>query len=110
MKVLISRGHGAGWSTWNDPRMAFDERLIRAFECGITQEDMYNLCIECGYVDEYGGPYMGGFKGLIVVDIPTAEYFRINEYDGAESIEYFDKEDWYYSEGEYYSVEQGNKT
>jgi hypothetical protein len=48
---------------------------------------------------------MGGFKGLIVVDIPTAEYFRINEYDGAESIEYFDKEDWYYSEGEYYSVD-----
>ena len=25
--------------------------------------------------------------------------------DGAESIEYFDKEDWYYSEGEYYSID-----
>lgn len=106
MKVLISRGYGAGWSTWNDPRMAFDERLIRAFECGITQEDMKKLCVECGYVDVNGGPpYMGGFKGLVVVDIPTAEHFRINEYDGAESIEYFDKDDWYYSEGEYYSVD-----
>ena len=101
MKVLISRGYGAGWSTWNDPRMAFDERLIRAFECGITQEDMKELCKECGYEDVY----LGGFKGLVVVDIPTAEYFRICEYDGAESIEYFDKEDWYYSEGEYYSVD-----
>ena len=60
----------------------------------------------CGYTDIYGGPpYMGGFKGLVVVDIPTGEYFRIGEYDGAESIEYFDKEDWYYSEGEYYSVD-----
>ena len=44
MKVLISPGFGAGWSTWNDPRMAFDERLIRAFEYGISEEDMKELC------------------------------------------------------------------
>ena len=40
MKVLISPGFGAGWSTWNDPMMALDERLIRAFECGISEEDI----------------------------------------------------------------------
>ena len=105
MKVLVSRGYGAGWSTWNDPRMAFDERLIRAFECGITQEDMQELCVECGYVDVNGGPpYMGGFKQLEVVDIQSGELFQIVEYDGSEYIEYFEESDWYLAEGEYYSV------
>ena len=105
MKVLVSRGYGAGWSTWNDSRMAFDERLIRAFECGITQEDMQELCVECGYVDVNGGPpYMGGFKQLEVVDIPSGELFQIVEYDGSEYIEYFEESDWYLAEGEYYPV------
>ena len=86
--------------------MAFDERLIRAFECGITQEDMSELCVECGYTDAYGDPpYMGGFKGLEVVDIPSGFIFRINEYDGAESIEYFADEDWYMSTGEFYDCD-----
>ena len=105
MKVLVSRGYGAGWSTWNDPRMAFDERLIRAFECGITQENMKELCVECGYTDIYGKPpYMGGFKQLEVVDIPSGELFQIMEYDGSEYIEYFEDSDWYLAEGEYYPV------
>ena len=103
MKVLISPGFGAGWSTWNDPRMAFDERLIRAFECGISKEDMKVLCEECGYTDMYGvGPYMGGFDSLKVVEVPTDTLFQIKEYDGSESIEYFDEDDWYLAEGEYY--------
>ena len=103
MKVLISPGYGAGWSTWNDPRMAFDERLIRAFECGISEEDMERLCVECGYVGLYGdAPYMGGFDQLKVVDIPSGMMFKITEYDGSERIRFFDDYDWYYSEGEYY--------
>ena len=105
MKVLVSRGYGAGWSTWNDPRMAFDERLIRAFECGITQEDMQELCVECGYMDVNGDPpYMGGFKQLEVVDISSGVLFQIMEYDGSEYIEYFEESDWYLAEGEYYPV------
>ena len=106
MKVLVSRGYGSGWSTWNDPRMAFDERLIRAFECGITQEDMERLCVSCGYMDIYDGPpHMGGFKQLEVVDIPSGVLFQIVEYDGSEYIEYFDESDWYLAEGEYYSID-----
>ena len=106
MKVLISSDYGAGWSTWNDPRMAFDERLIRAFECGITQEDMKELCVKCGFHDGFGGaPYMGGFEDLEVVEVPSGTVFRIHEYDGFESIEILDTDDWYVAEGEYYSVD-----
>ena len=106
MKVLISIDYGAGWSTWNDPMMAFDERLIRAFECGISEEDMAALCVECGYTDGYGHePYMGGFYDLVVREIPSGCIFQIREYDGKEYIEYFDEDDWYIAEGEYYACD-----
>ena len=29
--VLVSRGWGAGWSTWNNKEMAYDKRIIEAF-------------------------------------------------------------------------------
>lgn len=103
MKVLISPGFGAGWSTWNNPKMAFDRRLIEAFERGISKEDMRALCVECGYKDSWGyPPYMGGFDRLKVIDIPSGMMFQIVEYDGSERIKLFDEDDWYYSEGEYY--------
>lgn len=106
MKVLISPGYGSGWSTWNDPRMAFDGRLIEAFERGISKEDMKALCVECGYVDPYGyAPYMGGFNNLIVVEVPSGTMFRIREYDGYESVEMLDMDDWYIAEGEYYDCD-----
>ena len=106
MKVLISPGFGAGWSTWNDPKMAFDRRLIEAFKRGISKEDMERLCVKCGYIDAYDGPpYMGGFDQLEVVDIPSGIFFQIVEYDGSEYIEYFDEDDWYLAEGEYYDCD-----
>lgn len=103
MKVLISPGLGAGWSTWNDPMMALDERLIRAFECGISEEDMVELCVACGYLDIYGeAPYMGGFSDLKVVEVPSGAWFKIKEYDGSEYLEIFDPDEYYYAEGEFY--------
>ena len=102
MKVLISPGYGAGWSTWECPEMAFDERLIRAFECGISEEDMQALCVECGYAPFNSPPYMGGFDQLKVVEVPSGAVFRIDEYDGFESIEFLDMDDWYVAEGEFY--------
>ena len=103
MKVLISPDYGAGWSTWEHPEMALDERLIRAFECGISKEDMQALCVECGYTDIYGGPpYMGGFEDLKIVEVPSGTWFKIAEYDGSEYIVTFDTDCWYYAEGEYY--------
>ena len=99
MKVLISKNYGAGWSTWNDPRMALDKDLIALFERGCTLSEMYDACVAKDYLDIYGkGPYMGGFKNLEVVDVPPGIYFRIKEYDGCEYIDYFDMSDWILSE------------
>lgn len=98
MKVLISPGYGAGWSTWNSPEVAIDKDLIELFEYGCTKEEMADACVERGYVDFYGTVYMGGFDDLIIVEIPQGSYFRICEYDGSESIEILNLDDWFYAE------------
>lgn len=93
MKVLISPGYGAGWSTWEGAGLATDARLIEAFERGISALEMQELCADLGY----GDVYMGGFKNLTVVEVPKGTIFRIKEYDGFESIEVFDDSDWLYA-------------
>lgn len=98
MKVLVSHGYGAGWSTWGDPGMATDKRLIELFEHGCTEEEMADLCVECGYTNGYDEPpYMGGFYKLAVEEVPNGSYFKIREYDGAEYIEIFNKDEWFYA-------------
>lgn len=94
MKVLISPGYGAGWSTWNNPKLATDPRIIKAFEDGITEEEMQELCIKLRITDGYGTVYMGGFADLKVVEVPKGCLFQIHEYDGYESVEIFDEAGW----------------
>ena len=90
MKVLISPGYGAGWSTWEGTGLATDARLIDAFERGVSKEEMKELCVDLGY----GDIYMGGFEQLKVVEIPKGSLFQIREYDGSEYIEVFDESEW----------------
>ena len=90
MKVLISPGYGAGWSTWEGNELAFDKRIIDAFEKGITENEMEELCVKLGYKR----PYMGGFDDLEVVEVPKGTIFRIHEYDGYESIETLNMDEW----------------
>lgn len=93
MKVLISPGFGAGFSTWNNSEMAVDKDLIALFEKGCTEEEMETLCLEKGY-----DSYMGGFDQLEVIEVPQGCHFQIREYDGHESIQIFHANDWFYAE------------
>ena len=87
MKVLISPGYGAGWSTWNNPELATDPRVISAFERGVSEEEMRQLCKDIGLTDSYGDIYMGGFYQLEIVEVPAGALFAVQEYDGHEYIE-----------------------
>lgn len=103
MKLLISQGYGSGWSTWNCPEMATDKDLIRLFENGCTCEEMRLLCLKKRYgaKSRYNGlatPYMGGFNRLKIVEVPKGALYRINEYDGAESVEVFNPDKWLVAE------------
>ena len=99
MKLLISPGYNAGWSTWNCPEMATDKKLIEFFEKGCTLEEMGKFLIENNFKDGHGGhPYLGGFHDLKVEEVPKGTLFRINEYDGSEFIETFNSDDWMIAE------------
>jgi hypothetical protein len=92
--VLVSRGYGAGWSTWctSDDikeKLMFDPVLVQMLEDDMSIEDM-TYYVNVAYPDQY----VGGLKDLGIHWVPQGERFRIDEYDGAESIVLESEEKW----------------
>ncbi len=87
--VLISRGFGAGWSSWNleFPDILFDPEIVAAVEAHDLGKVM--TIAEA----KYPHAYLGGADGLCVEWIQQGTAFEVHEYDGAESIQYADR-DW----------------
>ena len=82
--VLVSPGVGAGWYSWNKgfPQCLFDPEIVALVES--KQHDKIFKLVEKKYGD---GFYAGGqVRRLEVVWLPEGTVFRIDEYDGAESI------------------------
>jgi hypothetical protein len=82
--VLVSPGFGAGWSTWADSAeretALMDKRLVEAALSGNVAELRRvadELCPES---------YKGGLDDVIVEWVPVGGRFRIDEYDGSESL------------------------
>jgi hypothetical protein len=96
--VLVSPGFGAGWSTWCE----FNDRKAVTFDPWIVDillSDQYNrkekidrIYAHCAV--KYPDMYMGGASDLTVEWIPQGTLFRIAEYDGSETIELKEAEDW----------------
>ena len=88
--VLVSPGFGAGFSTWNKPEMAIDFDLVEAFLSGDMTRFEYIV------VEKYGeNMYLGGMENLTVEWVDEGKKFRIEEYDGSESVEIFDEASWF---------------
>jgi len=88
--VLVSRGYGAGWSTWNSglgdaavfcPEMAADILAGRSAE-----KTAMRL---------FPGAYHGGVADLQVEWVPVGTRFEIDEYDGNESLRILSPADGY---------------
>lgn len=89
--VLVSPGFGAGWFTWNRkcPECLFDPDMVAWVEGG-KEGPMPDL--EAKYSWEYF--YDGGADDLMVVWVPEGTQFRIDEYDGSESLIVASEEIW----------------
>lgn len=87
--VLVSHGWGAGWYSWHGvEELLYDPivvELVRKadFEKVDLSDEIIQYC-EKKYGDDI---YFGGIDGLTIEWVPVGEKFRINEYDGAESLE-----------------------
>jgi hypothetical protein len=104
-KVLYSPGYGAGWMTWNtDYRedFLFDADLIAAVEAktelGSEDEPGTPLAefirrLVAKHGDDAQYAYLGGARDLQVATVDGP--FRIDEYDGSESIVLASQEQWF---------------
>lgn len=87
--VLISRGYGAGWSTWNSeiPELLFHPSLVAIVEAGNQSEITQELCIELLNLPPDTYIYCGGAEDLQVEWVEEGSQFRVDEYDGFESLQ-----------------------
>jgi hypothetical protein len=79
--VLVSPGFGAGWYTWHSiEELVYDPSVVEWVER--QEPDKIQVYMELKYPDAY----CGGLEDLTVFWIPIGDRFRIDEYDGAESL------------------------
>ena len=88
--VLYSPGFGAGWSTWNQevPEIMFDPAIVKFVETDQWAELNTYVTLK------YPGLYTGGMKDLAIAWVPEGTLFKINEYDGSESIDLKENDNW----------------
>lgn len=90
--VLYSPGFGAGWYTWKSgeygEELIFDPMMVKYVEEGKTDE-LYAYAAM-----RYPDTYTGGLDDLSIAWVPEGTLFRINEYDGNESIEILGESSW----------------
>jgi hypothetical protein len=92
--VLYSPGYGAGWSTWNSdiPELVFDPTLVQMVLDRVDLQEMKDYCSDKWFNKDL---YLGGLEDLCVYWVPQGERFRIDEYDGSESVVLLDNEYWF---------------
>lgn len=84
--VLISKGYGAGWYGRNtDVRQClFSPEIIELVEQNSFDEITNEFCEKLFGVDYF---YAGGANSLKIYWLEEGTPFRVNEHDGAESLE-----------------------
>jgi hypothetical protein len=91
--VLVSRGYGAGWSTWTDEieTYLFHPKLVQ-----MVEEERHNEITTEWMEQELGldVSYTGGTDGLEIQWVPIGTKFVIHEYDGHESLRTIDDFYW----------------
>lgn len=82
--VLYSPGFGAGWFSWHKDAKAclFDPEVVRWVLDGKPKDKEPD--VEDGRYGEYF--YAGGMHDLTVAWLAPGTRFRIDEYDGSESL------------------------
>jgi hypothetical protein len=90
--VLFSPGFGAGWSTWNGAYA--DDILFDPVIVGYVENEKWPELTT--YVAmRYPDVYTGGLNDLTIKWIPQGSLFKVEEYDGSESITINDSAEWF---------------
>lgn len=98
--VLYSPSFGGGWYSWNKDHshakeLLFHPTLVELVEQNRHDEITEELVCELFGLAERDAPYMGGARDDLRIEwIPEGTSFRIDEYDGAESVVLQDEDSW----------------
>ena len=107
--VLVSPGYGADWS-FEMPRLAYDKRIVEWYLRHEGDMEYWHLVKNLNSDENknarrmfadwgYDFVYFGGIRSEgMVCWVPRDAYWRINEYDGSESLEILNKDNWNYIE------------
>ena len=87
--VLVSPGFGAGWFTWHHiEELIYDPSIVEWVE----NKDLDKILT---YMElKYPSAYCGGASDLVVEWVPVGAKFRIDEYDGSESLKLESEQRW----------------
>ena len=88
--VLYSPGYGAGWSTWNYNNdlietLLFHPLIVEKVESGSENEITTEWLVQ-QFGKEFEDVYCGGACQLEIKWLPEGTAFRIDEYDGNETV------------------------
>ena len=91
--VLISPDYGSGYSTWGYGN-CMDGEVTRGLLACV--DDFNPNEVDDGTEIDVSDYMSSSFGSLFTICfVPTGTLFRISEYDGSESIVYFDESDFY---------------
>lgn len=86
--VAYSSGFGAGWSTWNSDNsetLIFHPDIINMILSNKQSKIDHDWLVE-HFGEEFKDVYCGGASNLDIEWVPVGTQFRIDEYDGSESV------------------------
>lgn len=87
--IIISSGFGARFSTWNEPEMCLDQELANMIFNNVEYTTLKEYCEH-----KYPDAYLGGLADCRVEWVDEGTLFKINEYDGSESLELKQYDGW----------------
>lgn len=89
--ILVSRGHGAGWSSWNSEH---PDCITHPEIVAMVEREAPAAEIEAKASELWPDGYWGGAEGLRIEWVAEGAQYRVDEYDGAESLDYNDAGYW----------------
>jgi len=94
--VLYSPGYGAGWYSWHrKEELLYDPNIVAmVLSADKNRKNIQDYLSDKYKDDDDGGPYTGAANELMVEWVPIGEKFRIDEYDGAETVVLASRENW----------------
>ena len=96
--VIYSPGYGAGWSTWNPDScsefLLHDEGIVDLINSNLRSLIPSYIRRNLPDKDQLGFLSLSGHTSLEIRWLDAGTFFRIQQYEGYETVETYELDDW----------------